>query len=100
MVSNGHMAHGLMAHVPDEQLLIQGDLFDLNWQVYFWGDTYEDNIAYRNITVARDVPVHGRVLAIAEVRRHLAEQKANAGALCNQVDAAGLSMPGCPLAWD
>jgi glyoxylase-like metal-dependent hydrolase (beta-lactamase superfamily II) len=100
MVSNGHMAHGLMAHVPDERLLIQGDLFDLNWQVYFWGDTYEDNIAYRNITVARDVPVHGRVLAIAEVRRHLAEQKANAGALCNQVDAAGLSMPGCPLAWD
>jgi glyoxylase-like metal-dependent hydrolase (beta-lactamase superfamily II) len=100
MVSNGHMAHGLMAHLPEERLLIQGDLFDLNWQVYFWGDTYEDNIAHRDIVVERDVPIHGRVLPIAEVRSHLAEQKANARTLCSQVDAAGLSMPGCPLAWD
>lgn len=100
MVSNGHMAHGLMAYVPAHRLLIQGDLFDQSWQVYFWGDTYEDNIAHRNIVVERDVPVHGRVLPIAEVRRSLAEQQNNARALCDQVEAARLSMPGCPLAWD
>lgn len=100
MVSNGHMAHGLMAYIPEERLLIQGDLFDLSWQVYFWGDTYEDNVARRNIVVERDVPVHGRVQPIAEVRRQLAEQQANARALCEQVASAGLSMPGCPLAWD
>jgi glyoxylase-like metal-dependent hydrolase (beta-lactamase superfamily II) len=100
MVANGHMAHGLMAYVPEHRLLIQGDLFDLNWQIYFWGDTYQDNLDYRDITVERDVPVHGRVLPIAEVRSLLAEQTRNARALCDQVDAAGLSMPGCPLAWD
>jgi hypothetical protein len=100
MVSNGHMAHGLMAYIPEHRLLIQGDLFDVNWQVYFWGDTYEDNIAYRDIVVERDVPIHGRVLPIAEVRRHLEEQKGNARALCAEVAAANLSMPGCPLAWD
>ena len=100
MVSNGHMAHGLMAHLPGQRLLLQGDLFDLNWQVYFWGDTYEDNIAHRGIEVERDVPVHGQVLPIADVRRHLAEQKASARALCDQVASAELSMPGCPLAWD
>ncbi|MDH5537402.1 MAG: hypothetical protein OEZ08_17765, partial [Betaproteobacteria bacterium] len=100
MVANGHMAHGLMAYVPEYRLLIQGDLFDMSWQTYFWGDTYAANLAHRAIEVERDVPVHGRVQPIDEVRRLIAEQTATARALCNDVEAAGLSMPGCPLAWD
>lgn len=100
VVSNGHMADGLMAHLPNERLLIQGDLFDLNWEVYFWGDTYDANLAYRDIEVERDVPVHGRVFGIEEVRRRISEQISNARTLCTEVDSAGLSMPGCPLAWD
>jgi glyoxylase-like metal-dependent hydrolase (beta-lactamase superfamily II) len=100
VVSNNHMAHGLMAYVPEHRLLIQGDLFDVNWEVYFWGNTYEDNLAYRKIDVDRDVPIHGRVLPLSEVRAKLGEQTHNAAQLCARVDAAGLSMPGCPLAWD
>ena len=100
MVSNAHMAHGLMAYVPEHRLLIQGDLFDRNWEVYFWGNTYQDNVDYRNLDVERDVPVHGTVTPMADVHRIIAEQTANARALCERVEAAGLSMPGCPLAWD
>lgn len=99
-ISNGHMAHGLFAYIPEYKLMIQGDLFDLNWEVYFWGNTYDDNVAYRNLDVERDAPIHGQVMPINEVHRLLSEQKNNARALCGQVDAAGLSMPGCPLAWD
>jgi len=100
VVSNGHMAHGLLAYVPEHKLLIQGDLFDLNWEVYFWGNTYDDNVAYRKLEVERDVPIHGRVLPISEVHAKLAEQTRNAQQLCAKVEAAGLSMPGCPLAWE
>jgi glyoxylase-like metal-dependent hydrolase (beta-lactamase superfamily II) len=100
IVSNNHMAHGLLAYIPEHRLLLQGDLFDMNWEVYFWGNTYEDNLAYRNLDVERDVPIHGRVLPLADVRAKLAEQKNNAAQLCARVEAAGLSMPGCPLAWD
>ena len=100
VISNNHIAHGLMAYLPEHRLLIQGDLFDVNWEVYFWGNTYDDNVAYRNITVERDVPIHGRVLPIAEVHSRLEQLTANARALCERVDAARLSMPGCPLAWD
>jgi glyoxylase-like metal-dependent hydrolase (beta-lactamase superfamily II) len=100
VVSNNHMAHGLMAYVPEHRLLIQGDLFDMNWEVYFWGKTYDDNVAYRKLDVERDVPIHGRVLPVAEVRAKLAEQTRNAEQLCGRVESAGLSMPGCPLAWD
>lgn len=99
VVSNAHMAHGLFAYVPEHRLLIQGDFFDLNWEVYFWGSTYDDNVAYRNLTVERDVPVHGRVLPIADVRAKIREQTASAAELCARVEAAGLTMPGCPLAW-
>ncbi len=99
MIANGHMAHGLMAYVPEHRLLIQGDLFDMNWEVYFWGRTYEDNVDYRNLDVAYDVPVHGRVLPLSEVRTHILEQTRNAAELCAHVEAAGLTMPGCPLAW-
>jgi glyoxylase-like metal-dependent hydrolase (beta-lactamase superfamily II) len=100
VISNNHMAHGLMAYIPEHRLLIQGDLFDMNWEVYFWGNTYEDNVAHRNLTVERDVPIHGRVLPYADVLAKLREQRANASALCGRVQAANLSMPGCPLAWD
>ncbi len=100
VVSNNHMAHGLMAYVPEHRLLIQGDLFDMNWEVYFWGNTYEDNLAYRKLDVERDVPIHGRVLPLSEVRAKLAEQTRNAEQLCARVESAGLSMPGCPLAWE
>ena len=100
VVSNNHMAHGLMAYVPEHRLLIQGDLFDLNWEVYFWGNTYDDNLAYRKLDVERDVPIHGRVLPLIEVRAKLAEQTRNAEQLCARVETARLSMPGCPLAWE
>lgn len=100
VVANGHMAHGLLAYVPEHKLLIQGDLHDLNWEIYFWGDTYEANLAHRGLEVQRDVPVHGRVLPLEEVRTHIQRQTANAAALCAEVAAAGLSLPGCPLAWD
>ncbi len=99
VVSNGHMGHGLMAYLPEQRLLIQGDLFDVGWEVYFWGNTYEDNLAYRNLSVERDVPIHGRVLPLDEVRATLRQQTQNAADLCASVAAASLSMPGCPLAW-
>jgi glyoxylase-like metal-dependent hydrolase (beta-lactamase superfamily II) len=99
VVSVGHMAHGLMAYLPDHHLLIQGDLFDVNWEVYFWGNAYEDNVKYRNLVVERDVPIHGRVLPYADVLAGIRAQTRNAAQLCARVDAAGLSMPGCPLAW-
>jgi glyoxylase-like metal-dependent hydrolase (beta-lactamase superfamily II) len=97
VVANTHMADGLMVYVPRERLLVQGDLFDINWEVYWWGSSYMDNVRFRNLQVDRDVPVHGRILPIAEVQAAIAKQIAAAQALCASVDAAGLSMRGCPV---
>jgi glyoxylase-like metal-dependent hydrolase (beta-lactamase superfamily II) len=97
IVANSHMADGVMVHVPRERLLVQGDLFDVSWEIYWWGSSYMDNVRFRNLQVDRDVPVHGRILPIAEVQAAIAKQIAAAQALCASVDAAGLSMRGCPV---
>jgi glyoxylase-like metal-dependent hydrolase (beta-lactamase superfamily II) len=97
VVANTHMADGLMVYVPRDRLLVQGDLFDVSWEIYWWGSSYMDNVKFRNLQVDRDVPVHGRVLPIADVQQAIAKQIANAQALCASVDAAGLSMRGCPV---
>jgi glyoxylase-like metal-dependent hydrolase (beta-lactamase superfamily II) len=97
VVANTHMADGLMVYVPRERVLVQGDLFDVSWEVYWWGSTYMDNVKFRNLQVDRDVPVHGRILPIAEVQQAIAKQISNAQALCASVESAGLSMRGCPV---
>jgi glyoxylase-like metal-dependent hydrolase (beta-lactamase superfamily II) len=97
VVANSHMADGLMVHVPRDRLLVQGDLFDVNWEIYWWGSSYMDNVRYRNLQVERDVPVHGRILPLAEVQQHIERQIANAEKLCAEVEAARLSMRGCPV---
>ena len=97
VVANSHMADGLMVYVPRDRLLVQGDLFDVNWDSYWWGSSYIDNVRHRNLQVERDVPVHGSILPLAEVQEAIAKQIKNAQALCASVDAAGLSMAGCPV---
>jgi glyoxylase-like metal-dependent hydrolase (beta-lactamase superfamily II) len=97
VVANSHMADGLLVHVPGERLLVQGDLFDVSWEIYWWGSSYMDNVRYRGIQVDRDLPVHGRVLPIAEVEAQIARQIDQAQRLCAAVEAAGLSMRGCPV---
>jgi glyoxylase-like metal-dependent hydrolase (beta-lactamase superfamily II) len=97
VIANSHMADGLMVYVPRDRLLVQGDLFDISWDVYWWGSSYMDNVQYRKLQVERDVPVHGRILPFAEVQQAIAKQIASAQALCKSVETAGLSMRGCPV---
>jgi len=97
VIANSHMADGLMVYVPRDRLLVQGDLFDVSWEVYWWGSSYMDNVRYRSLQVERDVPVHGRMLPIAEVQQNIERQIKNAQTLCASVATAGLSMRGCPV---
>ena len=57
-------------------------------------------LARAPLDVERDVPIHGEVLPLSDVRTLLVQQTQQARELCMQVADAGLSMRGCPLAWD
>ena len=97
IVSSSHMAEGLFAYVPAARLFIEGDFFDVGWELYWWQKMYADNIAYRHLQVDTDVPVHGRVMPLADVLKDIERQTKAAADLCARTAAAGLFTPGCPV---
>lgn len=97
VVNNSHMAHALVAHVPRDRLLSQGDLVDEGWDIVWWGNSYPDTVKHWKLDVARDLPVHGNLNTYDRAIELLRQQTANAQKLCAQVEAAQLSMQGCPV---
>jgi hypothetical protein len=97
VVSNSHMAEALFAHVPKDRLLVEGDFFDVSWELYWWQKTYADNIAYRKLEVDTDVPVHGRVVPIAQAMQDIQRMTKAAEDVCTRTRAAGVFTPGCPV---
>jgi Metallo-beta-lactamase superfamily len=97
VVSNSHMAEGLFAYVPAARLLVEGDFFDIGWELYWWQNTYADNITYRHLEVDTDVPVHGRVLPMTDVSQNIERQTNAAQDLCARMQSAGVFGPGCPV---
>jgi ribonuclease BN (tRNA processing enzyme) len=96
-VSNSHMAEGVFAHVPQDRLLIQGDFYDASWEIYWWQETYMDNIRYRKVEVERDVPIHGRVSPLQDVLDGIRRQTRAAQDLCARAAAGQSFPPGCPV---
>jgi glyoxylase-like metal-dependent hydrolase (beta-lactamase superfamily II) len=96
-ISNSHMAEGVFAYVPQDRLLVQGDFFDVSWEIYWWQDTYMDNVRHRNLQVERDVPIHGRVLPLQEVLDGIRRQTKAAQDLCAKAAASQSFPPGCPV---
>ena len=97
VISNSHMAEGLFAYVPKDRLLVEGDFFDVGWELYWWQKTYADNIAYRRLAVDTDVPVHGRVVPIAQAMQDIQRMTKAAEDVCLRTQTAGVFMPGCPV---
>ena len=97
VVSNSHMAEGLFAYVPKDRLVVQGDFFDVGWELYWWQNTYADNIAYRDLQVDTDVPVHGRVVPMTQVFEDIRRMTKAAEDLCARTRLAGVFTPGCPV---
>jgi len=97
VMANNHMANAVFAYVPRDRLVAEGDLVDEGWDIVWWGNSYPDSVNYWKIQVDKDLPVHGNIHTYQEVLGMLRKQAANAQALCQKVEAAGLSLQGCPL---
>ncbi len=96
-VAQSHMAEGVFAYVPRDKLLVQGDFFDVGWEIYWWQSTYLDNIRHWNLQVDTDVPVHGRVLPLPQVLQDIERMTKAARDLCDRIKAVGVFTPGCPV---
>jgi len=94
--NNTHMANGVFAYAPAARVVAEGDFVDEAWDIVWWGNSYPDSVKSWKLAVDRDLPVHGNIHTYPEVLQYLRKQAANAVALCDKVQAAGLTMPGCP----
>jgi hypothetical protein len=63
---NIHSGLLIMAWIPRDRTLVQGDLYDVGWLQHPWADNYEENLKMRHLDVAKDLPIHGRVQTRAE----------------------------------
>jgi hypothetical protein len=66
VIGNVHAGLLIMAYVPSERILVQGDLYDVGWTQHPWADNYAENLKMRNLDVAKDLPIHGKVQTRAE----------------------------------
>lgn len=95
IIGNEHMAEALMAWVPRDRLLIEGDLFDYTWQNYPWTTNYADNVSLRKLDVDKDVPVHGVVMPWKEVERQIEMKTETTRQLCK--GPQGPLLPECEM---
>jgi glyoxylase-like metal-dependent hydrolase (beta-lactamase superfamily II) len=72
---NTHSPLLLMAYVPRDKILVQGDLIDVGWTQHPWADNYAKNLELRKIEFAKDVPVHGKIQTHAEELAAIAAMK-------------------------
>ncbi len=95
IIGNEHMAEALMAWVPRDRLLIEGDLFDYTWQNYPWTTNYADNVRLRKLDVEKDVPVHGVVMPWKEVEQQIEMKTETTRQLCE--GPQGPLLPECEM---
>lgn len=95
IIGNEHMAEALMAWVPRDRLLIEGDLFDYTWQNYPWTTNYADNVKLRKLDVDKDVPVHGVVMPWKEVEQQIEMKTETTRRLCKSPQ--GSLLPECEM---
>jgi hypothetical protein len=101
IVGNYHMADGVIIHVPASRLLVEADLTTQNWDYNWWGDSYMNNIEYRNIKVETNLAVHAqRPFPIGEVVSAIEAQVRNAQAFCRRASDAQFYQPGCPIQYN
>jgi glyoxylase-like metal-dependent hydrolase (beta-lactamase superfamily II) len=95
IIGNEHMAEALMAWVPRDRLLIEGDLFDFTWQNYPWTTNYADNVRLRKLDVDKDVPVHGEVMPFQDVLQRIQKKVETTAQLCKEPQ--GPLLPECEM---
>ena len=96
VVANNHMADGVFAYMPEHRIMIEGDIATASEELQWWGNSWLDNIAYRNLEVELNVPVHMDVMTYDEVVAMVDPGIERVKDWCAEHEADGNFFPGCP----
>jgi hypothetical protein len=95
-INNSHMANAVLAYVPGERIVAQGDLVDQGWDIVWWGNSYPESVKFYNLQVEKDLAVHGDINTYEVALNHLRKQAATAKAFCDKADRENYAVAGCP----
>ena len=101
VVEHAHMPDAVFAYLPQERLMMEGDLGDEAWQLHFWGSALAANIAHYRIDPATNIAVHGSgPLSIAQTLANNQKQIDAAVEYCRTTEQGGRFVFGCPVQYD
>jgi glyoxylase-like metal-dependent hydrolase (beta-lactamase superfamily II) len=95
-INNNHTADNLFAYVPEHKMIIEADVATAAEDLQWWGDSWLDNIAYRNLDVEINVPVHMEVMSYQEVIDMVNPGIQRVKDWCAEHTAEENFFPGCP----
>lgn len=102
VVGHSHMLDAVFAYLPEERIMMEGDLSDAAWTWHWWAGAMAANIDAYGIDPVRNVPVHGEPggLAVEQTLANIQAQSERAQAFCAEQAAAEIQFFGCPVQYD
>jgi glyoxylase-like metal-dependent hydrolase (beta-lactamase superfamily II) len=96
-VGDFHMSDAVIAYLPKEKIIMEGDFTDEGWTWNWWAGALSANIELYDLEPEIDIPVHGSPATLEEKLARTAEQVAAAQRFCAENAARGSYPFGCPV---
>lgn len=101
VVEHAHMPNAIFAYLPEERITMEGDLGDEAWNFHWWAGALATNIAHYGIDPETNIAVHASgPHSIAETLANNQQQAEAAKAYCEETEAGGRYLFGCPVQYD
>lgn len=102
VLGHSHMANAVFAWLPEERIMMEGDLGDEAWTWHWWAGALSANIDAYDLDPVLNVAVHGPPggLSIEETLANIQAQSETAQAFCAEQREAGVYFFGCPVQYD
>jgi len=95
--NNIHTADLVLAHLPEQRVLVEADIATAAEDYQWWADNLWDIIEHYDLEVDVLSPVHQYVMTSEEVRAFVAGGVERARQRCTDELAKGNYFPGCPV---
>jgi glyoxylase-like metal-dependent hydrolase (beta-lactamase superfamily II) len=102
VLNHTHMANGVLAYLPEQRILMEGDLGDEAWTWHWWAGAMKTNLEAYNLEPLKNVAVHGPPggLSIEDTLANTQKQAEAAQKFCSDQVAKAVFAFGCPVQYD
>ncbi len=96
-VGDFHMSDALIAYLPKEKIIMEGDFTDEGWSFNWWAGALQANIELYGLAPELVIPVHGTPESLEAKLAGVQKQVETAQQFCADNAARGSYPFGCPV---